>query len=179
MNRQPYLIIFYAILTLGAFLFGIMAWLFLPDMLADQLRSYVSGELSAFARAYTWKDCVMQIIRSNLLDLLRVYLCGLCLFGAPILIVFLFMKCFSIGFSACVLLQSSLILLLSRIIFLPVLIVSVSLGCRFAFSLIKNNMQNLLHHILRYSLLFLAIVLLVIMVSVLDGTINYYYLQQL
>ena len=99
MKRQPYLIIVYAILTIGAFLFGIMAWLFLPDMLVDQLRSFINEQMQTASLSSTWKDTVLQILQVNTMDLLRVYLCGLCILGAPLLIVFLFMKCFSIGFS--------------------------------------------------------------------------------
>ena len=75
MKHQPYLVIFCTILSVGGLLSGVFAWLFLPDILSDELRRYVLSSFQTMT-AITIKESVLQIIRVNVMDLLRVYLCG-------------------------------------------------------------------------------------------------------
>jgi len=178
MKHQPYLLIFYSILTAGGILSGIAAWLFLPDMLSDALRSYTAGQLQNMAD-YTLQDTIVQVCRANLLDLLRVYLCGLCLVGVPLLILFLFLKCFAVGFSFILLLQSSIPMVLSRLIFIPVLLLAVLKGYRFSLALLSGTQQNAARQWLTYTLYFAALLLCMVLVSAVDGLACYVYLSRL
>ncbi len=176
MKHQPYLLIFHGILAVGGLISGIMAWLFLPDMLASELRNYTTSLIDSIALSYTWKDAFLPIFHANVMDMLRVFLCGICLLGVPILIVFLFLKCFAIGFTACVLLQSSILLFITRILFIPVLSIAVIKGCKFSLSLFQNNLQSPMRQLLHYTVLFAGLLVCVLLVSIVDGLANYYYL---
>lgn len=174
-----YAVLFFGILTVGGLLFGVIAWLVLPDAFAAQLRSYLYGQLDTFAASCTLRDTVLQIGQVNFMDFVRVYLCGICLLGIPLLILFLFLKCFSIGFSICMLLQSSAALFLSRMLYVPVLVLAVYYGCRFSLSMLRNNLQSPVRQLLQYTLLFVLLLLGALLASLADGVSTYYYLQQL
>jgi len=178
MKHQPYLVIFCTILSIGGLLSGVFAWLFLPDMLSDELRRYVLSSFQTMT-AITIKESVLQIIRVNMMDLLRVYLCGVCLLGVPILIIFLFLKCFSIGLSSCLLIQSSVLLFICRLLFVPILWIAVMKAYRFSLSLLTGSIQSPIRQLLQYTAFFAALLLGMIAVSTIDGLAVFYYLQRL
>lgn len=169
----------YGILIGGGFLFGLIAWLLLPDFTVEQLGAYMTGQLQIFAESINLKDSIAIIAKANVIDLLRIYLCGICLVGLPILILFLFLKCFSIGFTACALLQHSFLLFCSRILYIPILFFSVSIACRFSLRMIQNQIEHPLRQLLQYTILFVGLLFCVLLISVLDGCSNYYYLQHI
>ena len=171
--------LFYIILMAGGLLFGIIAWLMLPDMYSEQLRQYVLTQLQASSETALLKDTILCVWQANVMDLLRIYFCGICLLGAPILVLFLFLKCFSVGFVSFILLQHSPLLLLSRLLYLPVVFVAVLMGCRFALELLQNNMKSPVRQLLQYTLLFVVLLLAMLLVSAVDGLSSFYYLQRL
>ena len=175
MKHQPYLHIIIAILTVGGLLSGILTWLFLPDMLTAELRSYVTTQMYTIGTAISLTESIKAVFCANAIDLMRIYLFGICLAGFPILILFLFLKCFSIGFSFCLLLQPSIVLCLTRLLYVPVLCVAVLTGCRFALQLIQNQIDSPIRRLLQYSVVFAAILIAVLIVSSLDGLSSYYY----
>ncbi len=179
MMSSSYAKLFYMILIAGGLLFGIIAWLVLPDMAAEQLRQYVTGQLQGSSETALLRDIIGQVMQANAMDLLRIYLCGICLIGAPLLILFLFLKCFSVGFVGFLLLQHSPLLLLSRLLYLPVLFFAVSVGCRFALELLQNSMDSPIRQLLQYTLLFMVLLFAMTLVSAVDGMSSYYYLQRL
>ena len=178
LHINSYKVLFYAILTFGGFFFGIAAWLFLPDFLLEQLRQYYNGQLETLSVSISMKESVAMIARANTIDLLRIYLCGLCLFGVPFLVVFLFLKCFSIGFVSFILLQHSILLFMSRLIYVPFLVLASAVSCKFAVQLIQNRCYHPIRQIVQYSVVFFLVSMMVVFVSLLDGLSNYYYLMQ-
>lgn len=174
--KHPVTII-YGILVGGGFLFGVIAWLFLPDFIVEQLRQYTMEQLQLLSESVGITDGIVAVFRTNIIDLMRVYLCGICLLGLPILILFLFLKCFSIGFVSCMLLQHSFFLFLTRILYIPVLLFAVALSCRFSLRMVQNQMDHPVRQLLQYTLLFVGIALCVLLISVLDGCSSYFYLQ--
>ena len=179
MKHQPYFMIFSAVLSIGGLISGIMAWLFLPDTAAAQLHSYTAGQLQTIADSYTWQEILQTIVTGNVMDMLRVYLCGVCLVGIPIMVLFLFLKCFAVGFSVCILAQSSIVLLLSRLLYLPALVFAVMIAYRFSLSLVQNTVQSPVRQLLQYTLMFLGILLCTLLVSGIDSLANIYYLYRL
>lgn len=177
MKHRPYLPLIIGILAIGGFCFGLIAWLFLPDMLAAELRSYVAEQLQNIGNTLLLSESIKTVLCANIMDVLRIYLLGLCLAGLPILIVWFFLKCFSIGFSFCLLLQHSFLLCLTRILFLPVLCAAALIGCRFALQLMQNQIESPIRQWLHYSVIFLGLLLSTIIVSGLDGCCTYYFVQ--
>ena len=169
----------YVIVTLGGVLFGIAAWLLLPDMLREQLKQYVLLQMQASAETLTPKSAIAQIFQANCIDLLRIYFCGICLLGIPVLILLLFLKCFSIGFVFCILLQHSVLLLFSRLLYIPVVLYAASIAFAFTLELIRNHLHSPIRQLLQYTALFAIIGIAFAVVSVLDGLSSYYYLTNL
>jgi len=102
-----------------------------------------------------------------------------CLVGIPIMILFLFLKCFAVGFSVCILAHSSMVLLLSRLLYLPALVFAVMIAYRFSLSLVQNTVQSPVRQLLQYTLMFLGILLCTLLVSGIDSLANIYYLYRL
>ena len=96
MKHQPYLHLIIVILSLGGLISGIFAWIFLPDILIAELRSYAAEQIQSIASSLELSQCIKTIFSANALDLLHIYLYGMCLIGLPMLFFFLFIKCFSI-----------------------------------------------------------------------------------
>ena len=175
MKHQPYLHIVICIVSLGGLLSGIFAWIFLPDVLITELRSYAAGQVQSIASTLKLSQCIQTVLFANALDLLRIYLYGMCLIGLPIVFIFLFVKCFSIGFSCCLLIQQSFILCFTRILYIPVLCAAVVIGCRFALQLIQKQIDSPIRQLIQYTFIFAGLLLCVMLVSGVDGLSSYYY----
>ena len=93
MKHQPYLHLIIVILSLGGLISGIFAWIFLPDILIAELRSYAAEQIQSIASSLELPQCIKTIFSANALDLLHIYLYGMCLIGLPMLFFFLFI-CF-------------------------------------------------------------------------------------
>lgn len=178
MKHQPYYVIVYGTLVIGGMVSGILAWLFLPDMLSDSLRSHFAQYFTQLAETATMQEVIWHIFRINFMDLLRIYLCGICLVGIPILVVFLFLKCFSIGFASFILLQSSVWAFCTRVLFIPILLLAALMSHTASKKLLLGKQQNQIHQLVRYTVLYLAVLLFTLLTSILDGIANYYCLQQ-
>ena len=175
MKHQPYLHIIIGTVSLGGLLSGIFAWIFLPDVLITELRNYAAGQVQSIASTLELSQCVQTVFSANALDLLRIYLYGMCLIGIPIIFIFLFIKCFSIGFSCCLLLQQSMILCFTRVLYIPVLCAAVVIGCRFALQLIQKQIDSPIRQLIQYTFIFIGLLLCVMLVSGLDALSSYYY----
>ena len=175
MKHQPYLHLIIVILSLGGLISGIFAWIFLPDILIAELRSYAAEQIQNIASSLELPQCIKTIFSANALDLLHIYLYGMCLIGLPMLFFFLFIKCFSIGFSCCILLRQSIILCFTRILYVPVLCAAVVLGCRLTLQMIQKQIDSPIRQFMQYTFLFAGLLLCVLLVSSLDGLSSYYY----
>jgi stage II sporulation protein M len=160
-------------------LFGIAAYFYLPDAEMTQLQQYLLNQLQTLAEATALAEAVRCIFRANLLDLLRIYLAGICLLGIPLLLLFLFLKGFTFGFSACFLLAHSPLLLLTRLLYVPWLVLAAAFGCRFSLLLVQNRVNSPTRQLLQYTITFGLLLALVFLVSMLDGLGVCYYLRQL
>lgn len=92
--------------------------------------------------AASLSEAAGPIFQSNFMDFVRIYLAGICLLGLPLLVLFLFLKGFSLGFSACFLVTHSPLLLLSRLLYFPVLLAAIAYSCRFSFILLQNRVSS-------------------------------------
>lgn len=110
---------------LGYLLF--FAW---PEEQILQLQRYLTSQMQTLAGAAGLSEAAGPIFQSNFMDFVRVYLAGICLLGLPLLVLFLFLKGFSLGFSACFLVTHSPLLLLSRLLYFPVLLAAIAYSCR-------------------------------------------------
>ena len=174
MKHQPYLHVFIIILAIGGLLSGIVAWLFLPDMLVAELRSYVWNQMDDIGASLTFSESFKAIFCANTMDLLRIYLFGMCFIGLPIVTIFLYLKCFSIGFAFCLLFQSSILLCFTRILYIPILCIATIIGCRFTIQLIQAQQDGPIRRLLQYSLVFVGLIFCTFLISALDGLSTYY-----
>lgn len=174
MNRRPYLLIICSIIVIGGLLSGMIAWFLLPEVAAQQLCDYVAAQMHNISSDLTVTDSIKTIIQSNLLDLLRIYLCGICLAGIPLLIIFVFLKMFSIGFICSILLQHSFVMLFTRMLYMPALIIATVFGCQFALKMLQNQLNHPVKQLVIYTSTFLGITCYILFVSILDGLSCYY-----
>ena len=56
MKHQPYLHLIIVILSLGGLISGIFAWIFLPDILIAELRSYAAEQIQSIAYNYLFES---------------------------------------------------------------------------------------------------------------------------
>lgn len=179
MKLQPYLLIICTILAIGGICSGIIAWIVLPDVLNSQLQTYVTEQIQTNSVSLTLRDSITTVLQANSMDIIRVYLFGICLAGIPLLIIFLLIKCFSIGFVICVLLQHSFFLAVTRVLYIPIFIIAAQIAVTFAFKLISNQMDRPIRQLLKYTCIFFFVMLGVFAVSILDGLNCYYYFLNL
>lgn len=116
---------------------------FLPAGGTDSSVAALSDKPDAnFGWCCRLSEAAGPIFQSNFMDFVRVYLAGICLLGLPLLVLFLFLKGFSLGFSACFLVTHSPLLLLSRLLYFPVLLAAIAYSCRFSFILLQNRVSS-------------------------------------
>ena len=175
-NKWNVMTILYLVVMAGGLLFGILAWLFLPDTSTILLRQYIDEQLISFDQKTTIKESIGLIAQTNATDLVRIFLCGMCVIGVPLVLCFIFIKCFSIGFVTFALIQHSILLFVSRMLYLPILFISMLFACRFGIQLVQGRFNNPLGQLLQYTIIFVGISFLMLFVSTLDGLSNYYYL---
>ena len=162
------LFIFQSLLVICGIVCGIAAFVALPDEHVVTLHQYLTGRMEGNTMT-GFLETGGQIFRSNLLDLIRVYLAGSCLLGLPVLILFIFVKGFVFGFTGCFLISYSALLILSRFLILPALVLASAAGMQFTFLMLQNRMDSPARHLLEYTITFAVILLLVLAVSYADG----------
>ena len=170
------LLVYLGILAGGGLLFGFFAYVALPDEQVLALQQYLSTQMQTLSTTMPQSEAASRIFRANAMDLLRVYLAGICLLGLPILLILLFIKAFTLGFSACFLLQYSPLLLFTRFLQLPVLLLAAAFGCRFAFLMIQNRLDSPARHLLQYTVLFGLLLVGTFLFSYVDGLSSSQYL---
>ena len=173
------IILLQGFLFFGGLLFGIAAYVCLPDEQIFALQHFLSIQMQEMSDGASWTTLSSSIFHANCMDLLRLYLAGICLIGFPLICLFLFVKGFTFGFAGCFLLGHSPFLVLTRVFFTPLLIIAAALGCRFNFMLIQNRVSNPLHQLVQYTLVFLFLFLLTLVVSYLDGLSSNSFLHHL
>lgn len=136
------MILFHSILVLGGMVSGVIAFFCLPEEQVLALQQYLLVQMQELTGTAVLAEVAGRILRANVMDLIRLYLSGACLAGLPLLLLLLFLKGFSFGFTACFLLRHSILLLLTRLLYFPFLIGAAALGCRFNLLLLQKPSQQ-------------------------------------
>lgn len=156
-------------LLISGMVCGIIGYAALPDELVLRLCDFLTGQMQNLRAVCSAEEAVGRIVRANSVELLRVYLAGLCIVGVPILILLLYVKGFTFGFAGCFLLSHSVLLLVSRLLYVMVFTAAVAMAIRFSWILLQNRMQSLFRQLLQYSAVFLVLFLLILAASYVDG----------
>lgn len=156
-------------LVISGIVCGIIGYAALPDELVLRLCDFLTGQMQNLRAVCSAEEAVGRIVRANSVELLRVYLAGLCILGVPILILLLYVKGFTFGFAGCFLLSHSVLLLVSRLLYVMVFTAAVAMAIRFSWILLQNRMQSLFRQLLQYSAVFLVLFLLILAASYVDG----------
>lgn len=172
-------ILLHSFLLLSGFLFGLAAYFCLPEEQILALQQYLIVQLQDFSTTATLAETAGRVFRANAMDFVRIYLAGICLLGVPLILLFLFLKGFTFGFVACFLLAHSPLLLLSRLLYFPSLIAAAVLGVRFSRMLAQNQASSPLRQLLQYTVGFVFLLILVLLLSCMDGLSSYHYLRGL
>lgn len=173
------IILLHGVLLLGGLVFGAAAYFCLPEGQAPQLEQYLLSQMQSMAVTTTLTEAAIRVFRANVLDLVRLYLAGICLLGVPLVALFIFLKGFTLGFTACFLLGASPLLLVTRLLFVPLLLAAAALGCRFSWMLVQNRVSSPLRQLAQYTVGFVFLLLLALLCSAADGFANYSYLHKL
>lgn len=171
-------LLLHGLLAVSGFCFGLIAYVCLDAAQVQTLWEYLAAQLDNLSAAAS-PELLRRVFCANLEDLARVYLAGLCLIGLPVLALFLFLKGFTLGFTACFLLRGSVFLLLSRLPFFPLLILAAATGSRFSLLLLQNRLDSPLRQLLQYTVAFAALLALAFLCSWLDAASCQHYLQTL
>ena len=156
-------------LVISGMVCGIIGYAALPDELVLKLGDFLTGQMQNLRAVCSAEEAAGRIMRANCVELLRVYLAGLCIPGVPILILLLYVKGFTFGFAGCFLLSHSVLLLVSRLLYVMVFTAAVAMAIRFSWILLQNRMQSLFRQLLQYSAVFLLLLLLILAASYVDG----------
>ena len=156
-------------LLISGMVCGIIGYAALPDELVLKLGDFLTGQMQNLRAVCSAEEAAGRIMRANCVELLRVYLAGLCIVGVPILILLLYVKGFTFGFTGCFLLSHSVLLLVSRLLYVMVFAAAAALAVRFSWILLQNRMQSRLRQLLEYSAVFLVLFLLILAASYVDG----------
>ena len=156
-------------LLISGMVCGIIGYAALPDELVLRLCDFLTGQMQNLRAVCSAEEAVGRIVRANSVELLRIYLAGLCIVGVPILILLLYVKGFAFGFTSCFLLSHSVLLLVSRLLYVMVFAAAAALAVRFSWILLQNRMQSLFRQLLQYSAVFLLLFLLILAASYVDG----------
>ena len=173
------MILFHSILVLGGMVSGVIAFFCLPEEQVLALQQYLLVQMQELTGTATLAEAAGRILRANGMDLIRLYLSGACLAGLPLLLLMMFLKGFSFGFTACFLLGHSILLLFTRLLYFPLLIGAAALGCRFNLLMLQNRLSSPLRQLLQYTIAFGGLLLLALLCSYIDGLSCCHYLQQL
>lgn len=167
-----------AILMICGAAFGIIAYFCLSPEQTSLLQQYLGQSLSGAAASMKIEQAVQAIFQANGLDLLRLYFLGICLLGLPLIFLFLFVKGFTLGFLCCFLFEKSLLLVLIRGIYFPVLAFAATYSCRFSSILLTNQISNPLRQLTQYTIVFLVLLVLFLLLSYCDALISCRFLQK-
>lgn len=120
------------VLLLGSgILFGVLACKVLDTSRLELLEGYYVSYFDTIMPQAAVFSVYQSIIQSNLLDLIKLVFFGLCLIGAPFILILIFTKGFAIGFVAAILLNDAGIkgiaavfsgIVLPKIIYIPLFI---------------------------------------------------------
>ncbi len=163
------LLAFEGFLLLSGMVCGIIGYVALPDELVLRLGEFLNGQMQNLAVACSVSEAAGRIVRANVLDVLRIYLAGICLLGVPVIIGLLFLTGFTFGFTGCFLAFHSVLLIAARMLYLPLLSVAAGIAIRFSWMMLQNRMQSPLRQLAEYTLVFVLLLLLVLAVSYIDG----------
>lgn len=163
------LLLLESLLVVSGIVFGVVAYFCLPEEQVVSLQQYLLVQMQDFAATATLSEAAGRIFRANFMDFLRIYLAGCCLLGLPLLILFLFLKGFTFGFVACFLAAHSPLLILSRLLYYPLLIAATSYGIRFALLLLQNRVNSPARQLVQYTVTFGLLLILVLIFSYIDG----------
>lgn len=163
------LFVFEGFLLISGVVFGIIGYFTIPDELIATLGEFLNGQMQNLAGVCSISEAALRIGRANVLELLRVYLTGICLLGVPILILLLFIKGFTFGFAGCFLVSHSFLLIITRFLCLPLFAAAAAIAIRFSWMMLQNRMQRPPGQLIEYTLAFLAMLVLVLAASLIDG----------
>lgn len=162
------LLIFHSLLVISGLFFGIIAYFCLPDAQISQLQQYLMTQMQDLAAAATLSEAAGRIFRTNFMDFMRIYLAGICLLGVPLVALFLFLKGFTLGFVSCFLIVHSPLLIVTRMLYYPIMIIAATYSSRFALMLLQNRVSSPARQLVQYSVTFGLLLILVLIFSYLE-----------
>lgn len=173
------LLVLESLLVVCGLLFGVAAYVCLPEEQVAQLQQYLMVQMQDLSTTATLSEATGRIFRTNFMDFVRIYLAGLCLLGLPLLILFLFLKGFTFGFVAGFLASHSPLLIISRLLYYPVLIAAAAYGIRFSLLLMQNRLSSPVRQLVQYTVTFGLLLILVLIFSYVDGFSSCHYLRSM
>lgn len=166
-------IVFYnLVLIFTGMCFGVFAYFGLSETQSLILQDFFTQSTQQIVADMPKNLVIEQIVRQNFSEMGRMYLFGLCLLGVPILFIIVFIQGFSFGFLCCFLGGQSVFLPLIQFCYLPVYVGAASVAVSFARILLYNQIDNPWRQVVKYTFYFFLILLVVFLLSCLDGLIS-------
>ena len=171
-------------LIIVLFLAGIFLGVIASQAISVEMRNELGqGLVDAASITADNKTLNIAALKSNLWEILKLYLGGLCLFGCVYIPVYMFLKGFSLGFTLCFMLMEnpwqdwSITLgtvILPQFLFLPVLFLSAVLMLKMSLQIFAYTKRELLGEVIRNSLIMGLLTVLTVMISLISGGITFW-----
>ncbi len=166
------------------FLAGIILGGLASQALSVDIRSDLGqGLVDAASLTADNKALNIAALKSNLWEILKLYLGGLCLFGCVYIPAYMFLKGFSFGFTLCFMLAEnpwqdwSITLgtvIVPQLLFLPIMFLAAILMLNMSWQIFIYTKRELLGEVIRSSLIMAFLTILTVMVSLISGGITFW-----
>ena len=171
-------------LILLLFLAGILLGVIAQQALSIEMRNELGqGLVDAASINLDNKALNIAALKSNLWEMLKLYLGGLCLFGSIYIGAYMFLKGFGLGFTVCFMLLEnpwqdwSITLgtvIVPQLLFLPVFLIAAFLMFKMSLQIFYYTKRELLGELMRSSFIMALLVILTVMVSLISGGITFW-----
>lgn len=175
------------LLTFSVFIaglvFGILACSFLQTDKLSMLNQYFMEQLNLIALSKGQGIASKIAIEANIMDIGTLSFLGLCLIGIPFIILFIFVKGFSIGFVSCFLIMTSgwqsmqsvfISIFIPKLLYIPVLLLAAYYGIKFSYTMAVTVWPGLLRALLKYLAVMAIIIVVVTILGYLEGVLSIY-----
>ena len=161
-------------IVLGGVLCGMLA----AGILDPQTCRELGQDVAEYYPTLSGKELSLNILKTNLAEIFKVYFCGLCLLGIVIIPLYLFLKSFNLGFFVLFMLTQNPwqdwkivcgAVLAPQLLLFPLLIAASWQMFQMSFSLFYYSRRELMKEILAKSGLMLILTLLTMLISLIIG----------
>lgn len=166
-------------LIIGLFFGGLILGIIAAQALnADTCAELGQGLLDNTPLASDNRTLSMTALKTNLWEILKIYLGGLCLFGSIFIGGYIFFKGFGFGFTLCFMLLEnpwqdwSITLgtaVVPQLLFLPVMFMAAVIMFQMSLQIFYYTKGELLKELLRATVWLILLVLLTVLVSLITG----------